>query len=157
MKIILQKDINAPAETVWNIVGRHFANVADWASSLDYSHPIDTDDIPAGVQAAQTAPVTGRKTPNPLGELIEILIYYSDNERKFTFTTFGLPRAISRMENTTTVVELAPNRSRVTFAIEAELRGLFRLVDPLLQRRFETSKRGPAGVIEDLKRVAEEG
>ena len=155
MKVILQKDINAPAETVWNIVGRQFANVADWASSLDYSHPIDADDIPAGVQVAQTAPVAGRKTPNPLGELIEILIYYSDDERTFTFTAFGLPRAVSRMDNTTTVVELAPNRSRVTFAIDGELRGLFKLIGPLLQRRFATSKRGPAGVIEDLKRVAE--
>lgn len=155
MKIYLQQNINAPAETVWQIVGQQFANVADWASSLEYSHAINPDDVPVGVQVALTAPVAGRVTPNPLGELIEILTHYSDDERTFTFTTFGLPSVIARMDNTTKVVELAQNQSRVTFEIEGELRGIFKLIEPLVQRRFATSKRGPAGVIEDLKHVAE--
>lgn len=156
MRVYLQQDINASAETVWKIVGQQFANVADWASSLDYSKAIDAEDVPAGVHVAQTAPVAGRTTPNPLGELVEILTHYSDDDRTFTFTTFGLPPIITRMDNTTTVVELAPNLSRVTFTIEGELRGPFKLIGPLLQRRFATSKRGPAGVIEDLKRFAED-
>lgn len=155
MKVYLQQDINASAETVWQIVGKQFANIADWASSLDYSHAITTEDVPTGVQVAPTAPVAGRVTPNPLGELTEILTHYSDDDRTFTFTGLGLPPMIAYMNNTTTVAELDSDHARVTFEIEGELRWIFKLLDPLFERRFATSKYGPAGVIKDLKRFVE--
>lgn len=154
MKLHLEQEINASADKVWNILGHQFADIAIW-SNLEYSRAITTDEVPDGFKAATDAPVPGRATPNPLGELIEVLTHYSDSDRQFTFLGLGLPPIISRAENTTTVIEKGENQCLVTFDIEMDLKSIFKIIDPLLKRRFATSKRGPAGVIEELRVYAE--
>lgn len=154
MKLHLEQEINASADKVWDILGHQFADIAVW-SNLDYSRAITADEVPAGFRVAPDAPVLGRATPNPLGELIEVLTHYSDTDRQFTFFGSGLPPIISRAENTTRVIEKGENHCLVTFDIEMDLRGIFKIFDSLMKRRFATSKRGPAGVIEELKVYAE--
>ncbi len=151
MNLHLKQEIKAPADKVWEILAHQFTDIANWTSSLEYSRAINSDELPEGVEVAATAPVPGRATPNPLGEIIEILVEYSEEDRMFTFLAFGLPPIISRMANTTRILEKGANRCLVTFDIEANFRGPFKLFSPILRRRILTSNAGPNGLLKDLK------
>ncbi len=155
MKLHLEQEINAQADKVWELLGPQFADISEWASGLEYSRSITQDEVPADYSVDPSAPILGRATPNPLGELREILIKYSDADKTFTFRGAGLPPMVSRATNTTKVTEIGTNKCLVTMDIQMDLRGPFKLFDPILRRRFATSPKGPAGVIQDLKAHSE--
>ena len=157
MELQIKQEINAPADRVWDIVGRQFATVDKWSRAVATSRTLTMGEIPAGLQPAPAAPVPGRATPNPFGELKEVLTAYSDDARTFTFVATGLPPIIRQAQNTTRVQALGPGKSLVTFDVKMVPWGIFKVIDPLLRRRFATSARGPAGVMQDLKAYAESG
>jgi len=106
---------------------------------------------------AKDAPVPGRVTPNPFGELIEVLTQYSEANKSFTFEVSGPAPIFSHTANHTKVTAQGTKQSLVTFDLQLTPKGLFKLFTPLLKKRFQTSKLGPAGMIMDLKALVENG
>ena len=155
MKIHLRAEIAAPADATWEVVGRRFAEIAEWSSAVETSRTIAVSEVPASFAVAPDAPVPGRGIPNPLGEVVEVLTQYSDDERTFTFEANGPAPIFSHTQNTTKVTSQGANSCLVTTDLVLSPRGVFKLIQPLLAKRFQTSGRGPAGVIKDLKQHME--
>jgi hypothetical protein len=155
MELQIKEVINAPADKVWQVLGHQFADIGNWSTNVATSRALDSSEVPSRFKVAPSAPVPGRATPNPLGELKEILTMYSDNDKTFTFEVDGLPPIISHSQNTTKIIEQGSKECVVTFDLTMEPKGVFKLMDPILRRRFATSQRGPAGLMSDLKQFVE--
>ena len=152
MDLHLEQEINAPADKVWEVLAHQFAEISNWSPRIKSSRAIDISEVPAGFKVAESAPVPGRVTPNPLGELTEVLTKYSEANKTFTFEVAGPAPLFSLTANAK-----GADRCLVTFDIFFLPKGIFRLFGPLLKRRFQTSPFGPAGVIKDLKVYVESG
>jgi len=157
MELQIKQEINAPAGKVWQILGHQFAEIGDWSSTVETSRVLHDSEVPANFKVAPSAPIPGRATPNPLGELKEILTMYSDAEMSFTFEIDGLPPIIRHSQNTTRVQELGPDKCVVTFDLQMVTKGIFKVMNPVLWRRLSTSQRGPMGLMQELKIYAETG
>jgi len=151
MEFQIKQEINASAEKVWDVLAHQFVEIAEWAPNIRSSRVINMSEIPEAFSVAESAPIPGRATPNPLGELIEVLTMYSEDDRSFTFDVTGPAPVFSHTQNTTKVIALDTNKCLVTFDLRLTPKGIFNLFSPILKRRFQTSKFGPAGMIEDLK------
>ncbi|MEM7028571.1 MAG: SRPBCC family protein [Chloroflexota bacterium] len=156
-KIHLEEEVNAPADEVWAVLAHRFAEIGDWAPNIEWSRAITQDQIPDGFVVAPSAPVPGRVTPNPLGDVSEVLTVYSEEERAFTFDADGLPAIVTHTTNSTRVTELDDGRSLVTFDVDMGLVRPFNVLAPLIEGRIQTSKAGPGGMIKDLKVYVESG
>ena len=155
MELQLTQEINAPAKKVWEVLAHQFAEISEWAPNIESSRAIEMSEVPTGFKVAENAPVPGRVTPNPLGELTEVITAYSEKKKSFTFEVAGPAPLFSHTANTTKVVEQGTDKSIVTFDLQLSPKGIFNLFSPLLKRRFQTSKFGPAGMIRDLKNYVE--
>ena len=155
MKFQIKQEINVSAEEVWDVLAHQFAEISEWAPNIQSSRAIEMSEVPEVFRVAEGAPVPGRVTPNPLGELIEVLTMYSEENKSFTFDVLGPRPVFSYTQNTTNVIPLDENKCLVTFDLILMPKGIFNLFSPILQRRFETSKFGPAGMIKDLKTYIE--
>jgi len=155
MELQLSQEINAPAEKVWEILAHQFAEISEWAPNIESSRIIEMSEVPANFKVAKEAPVSGRVTPNPLGDVTEVLTEYSEENKTFTFEAAGPAPIFSHGANTTRVVAQGTAKCLVTFDLRLTPIGIFNLFAPLLKRRFQTSKFGPAGVIQDLKTYVE--
>jgi len=81
MELQIKEEINAPAEKVWEILAHQFAEIGEWAPNIETSRAIEVSEVPAGFKVAADAPVPGRVTPNPLGDVTEILTEYSEENK----------------------------------------------------------------------------
>lgn len=155
MEIQLKQEINASAEKVWGVLAHQFAEISEWAPRIEASRVIDISEVPAGFKVAESAPVPGRVTPNPLGEVTEVLTKYSEANKTFTFEVAGPAPLFSLTANNTRVIAKGDDKCLVTFDLHLMPKGIFKLFEPILKRRFQTSARGPAGMIKDLKHYVE--
>ena len=155
MKLRLEKEINASADKVWGVLAHQFAEIGEWAPHIEYSRIIEDSEVPTHFKVADSAPVPGRATPNPLGEVTEVLTMYSENDKAFTFEADGPRPIFNHTQNTTHVIDQGADKCLVTFDLELMPKGVFKLFKPVLERRFKTSVFGPAGVINDLKDYVE--
>lgn len=151
MELQIKQEINASADKVWGVLGHRFAEIAEWAPRIEWSRVMVLSEVPNNLKVAKDAPVPGRVTPNPLGDILEVLTMYSNENKSFTFEANGPAPLFGHTQNTTKVVPLDANKCLVIFDLQLTPKGIFNLLTPLLKRRFQTSKFGPAGVIKDLK------
>ena len=155
MELQIKQEINASADKVWSVLAHQFAEISEWAPNIKSSRVIEMSEVPAEFKVAKDAPVPGRVTPNPLGDVTEVLSEYSEENKTFKFEAAGPAPIFSYGANTTRVVDQGTNRCLVTFDLQLTPNGIFNLFSPLLKRRFKTSKFGPAGLIRDLKDFVE--
>jgi len=155
MEFQIKQEINSSADKVWDVLAHQFAEISEWAPNIQSSRVISMSEIPQGFSVGKNTPIPGRATPNPLGELIEVLTMYSEDDRSFTFEVAGPAPVFSHTQNTTKVLALDGNKCLVTFDLRLAPKGIFNLFTPILKHRFQTSKFGPAGVIKDLKDYVE--
>lgn len=151
MEMQLKQEINSSADRIWEVLGGKFAEIADWAPRIKWSRAMKMSEVSNDFKVAESAPVPGRVTPNPLGDVYEVLTMFSDEDRSFTFEANGPAPLFSHVQNTTKITPLDATSCVVTFDLQLTPKGIFNLFAPLLKRRFQTSKFGPAGVIKDLK------
>jgi len=155
MEFQIQQEVNAPADKVWKVLAHQFAEISDGAPRIKSSRVIGKSEVPVEFKVAKDAPVPGRVTPNPLGELTEVLTKYSEANKTFTFEVAGPAPIFSHVANNTSVIEQGKDNCLVTFDIQMEPKGIFNLFSSILIRRLKTSKFGPAGMIKDLKQYVE--
>lgn len=147
-------DIAAPAEEVWDILGRQFAEIDIWSSTVTESVAVPFEEVPAHVTASTNSKVAGRTTTSKALEATEILIAYSDSGREFTFQAVKTPGFIVYARNHSTVTELGTGRSRVTFDIDMKLKGVM----SVLKGKFKKKLTKAMGQVQqDLKHYAETG
>ncbi len=151
MELQITQEINASAEKVWEILAHQFAEIGEWAPNVPSSRVVEMSEVPAEFKVAKDAPVPGRVVSNPLGDVTETLTEYSEENKTFKFEAAGPAPMFSHSNNTTRVVDQGTNKCMVTFDLQLQPKGVFKIFSPILKRRFETSKFGPAGVIQDLK------
>src|SRR5437016_2933065 len=93
--------VAAPAERVWDVIGRRFDHIGDWSTAILASPAIPTPltrppaaSAPASSMAAAgaNAPVAGRVCQTGIrlvGEITETLIAYDDANRTLTYQAAG--------------------------------------------------------------------
>jgi hypothetical protein len=126
----------APADAVWDVIGRRFDRIGEWATAIPASTGLPS---PAGtitVQAAPQlptgrliagAPVAGRVCTTGVRlvpRVTETLVAYHETNRTLTYEASGLPAFVITARNTWTVTPLDERRCRVTLRARFVTRGL---------------------------------
>jgi hypothetical protein len=128
--------ITAPAEQIWEVIGRRFDRIGDWATAIIHSTAIP--DAPAAADsalpiaaAATDAPVAGRVCQTGIRlvpQVTETLIAYDDANRTLTYQASGMPPFVTLARNTWTVTAIDAHRSRVSLRARFDTRGLLGLL-----------------------------
>lgn len=151
MHVRFTRDINAPAEVAWQILGPEFAQISEWASFVKTSRPITAAEAPSGMSIAYTAPVAGRETRTK-ATLQEFITAYDGDRRTLAFDAAGLPPIVTRGRNIQSVEATAGTTSRLVFDIEFNFKGPFEIFAPIVRKRMSVSL---VSVMDDLKTEAE--
>ena len=152
MNLLIETEIDAPAERVWYLLAHKFANIASWSSTVSASRELDRNEIAPHFDIAPSAPVAGRETTSKAGTFQEIIVEYSEADRMLLFDTDGLPGIFTTGTDRQQVTELGPGRSKVSFDVTMEARFPVSLVVPLLKRRM----RKTFSLVQDELRIASE-
>ena len=114
--------VDAPADAVWDVVGRRFDRIGDLATVIPASQA-----VPLPAIACPAAPVAGRVCRTGvtlLPQVTEMLVSYDEPGRSLTYEASGMPAFVTLARNTWTVVPLDERRSRVRLQARFEPRGL---------------------------------
>lgn len=152
MNLLIETEIDAPAERVWELLAHKFADIASWSSTVSASRELNPDEIAPRFDVAASAPVVGRETTSKAGTFQEIIVEYSEVDRMLFFDTDGLPRIMTTGTDRQRVTELGPGRSKVSFDVTMEARFPARLAMPLLKTRM----RKTFSLVQDELRIAAE-
>jgi hypothetical protein len=127
-----QITVEAPADAVWDLVGRRFDRIGEWATAIAASAPIaPTPSATAPTRSPAStvagAPVAGRVCRTGirlLPEVTETIVAYDDAARTLTYRASGLPAFVATARNTWTVTPVGEQRTRVTLQARFDTRGL---------------------------------
>ena len=127
-----QITVEAPAHAVWDLVGRRFDRIGDWATAIPASAAIAP--TPPGTAPTRSltstiagAPVAGRVCRTGirlLPQVTETIVAYDDAARTLTYQASGLPAFVVAARNTWTVAPLDERRTRITLQAQFDTRGL---------------------------------
>lgn len=145
MEFTKQITVNAPANTVWEIVGTNFNEISEWAS------PVLTSRANPDLEPGQNGRVCQVKGA---GQLVETITRYDDQGRKLSFTVEGekMPFFMKHVENTWSVRPQGHEQSVVQVNANITLSPLFNLLSGPLSKAL--GKQGEA-ILSDLKQFAE--
>ncbi len=158
MQVHIETEINAPAEAVWQILAHQFADMAVWTDTLVESRVVDLSELSEGITIATNAPVPARETTSSFApKAIEVIKEYSEEKMELTFEAANLPPILSKAANTQRVIAKGPNQCLVTFDLNIGLKGIFKLFEPILKRRFHSTMskvQGELKVYSETKQAA---
>lgn len=152
MNVSIETKINSTAEQVWQVLAHQFAEIDQWASVVQTSRPLSLSEVPENMTVSPQAPIPGRVTKTPLGELREVFIKFDEQQRTFTFESADRPFFAAGAKNTSSVTALNAETAKLAFEIQMEINGVFKLFQPLLRRRFMSTY---GKVQKDLKNYLE--
>lgn len=156
--------VNAPAEVVWEIVGRQFDRIGEWASAIPASTAIPTStQTPAAagaraVAAIGDAPVAGRvcrTSVRLVPQITERLVAYDDASRTLTYQAERQPRFLRAARNHWRVETVDERRTRISVHATVQPRGALGWLGYLLLRVQLT--RVAAQSLQDLQHYVEHG
>lgn len=151
MHVQFTKDIDAPADITWQILGPEFAQISDWADFVKTSTAVPASEAPDTMTISANAPVAGRETRTK-ATLREFITTYDDTRRTLTFDAAGLPPIVKRGRNVQSVEATGPETSRLVFNIDFDFKGPFEVLGPIMRKRMGDSL---VSVMDDLKAEAE--
>lgn len=152
VKLYTETVIEAPADRVWEIVGRQFDRIGDWATAIPASRPASISTCDATVPVAGRVCETGIR---PLPEVTETIVEYDDRGRTLTYEGAGLPAFVALARNRWEVIPIDGARTRLVVEATLETRGLLaRALGVPMRLHFEREGRRMAA---DLKHYAEHG
>jgi hypothetical protein len=124
--------VAAPAEAVWEMIGRRFDRIGEWATAIPASTALPPAPTPALSRSPLVgAPVAGRVCTTGvrlMPEVTETLVAYDDANRTLTYEGSGLPRFVTTARNTWTVTPLDERHCRVRLRARFDTRGLLGLL-----------------------------
>jgi hypothetical protein len=118
-----QFTVEAPADAVWDVIGRRFDRIGDWATAIPMSTAVGRSNdataatVPPAISGIVGAPVAGRVCQTGvrlLPQITETITAYDDAARSLTYQASGLPRFVITARNTWTVTPLDQHHTRVT-------------------------------------------
>lgn len=126
--------IAASADTVWEVIGRRFDHIGEWATAIAASAAL-LQTPPQGATGGRLAvasdaigaPFAGRVCQTGIRlvpEVTETLVAYDDSRRTLTYQGSGMPSFVSTARNTWTVTSVDERRSRVFLEAKFETHGL---------------------------------
>ena len=129
--------VESPADAVWEVVGRRFHRIGEWATAIPASTAIPA---PAGSGAGSSsaaqvqnapatlaAPVAGRvcQLGVPLlAQVEETLVAYDEANRTLTYEASGMPAFVATARSTWTVVPIDRRRTLVRIDARFDTRGV---------------------------------
>lgn len=135
--------VNAPADAVWQVVGRQFDRIGEWATAIKTSTAIPAatqtttaTDAPAAA-AMGTAPVAGRVCHTGVRlvpQITERLVAYDDTDRTLTYQAEQQPRFLKAARNHWRVEAIDERRSRISLHATVQPRGVLGWLGYLLLR-----------------------
>ncbi|NJO81758.1 MAG: SRPBCC family protein [Blastochloris sp.] len=144
--------VNAPVETLWQILAVDFAAVGDWTSTIAVSHPTPpTGEIIGG------ATIAGRVCSAPsFGRINELITRYDEQAKVFSYIAQagGLLAPANGLRNTWSLRAVGNHATEVTTHIEAMLPGYVAPLLPLLRWYIVWIANR---VLEELQHYAETG
>ncbi len=147
--------IDAPADTVWEVIAGRFDRIGDWAAAIPASAPAVADPRLVNVAAPIAARMcdTGIKA---LPRVTETIVGFDATNRTLTYqATAGVPAFITTARNTWTVTALSDTRCRVDITAELTTRGMLgRLARTVILARVLRDGRH---LLDDLKHYVETG
>jgi len=146
--------IAAPADRVWDVIGRQFDRIGDWATAVPSSTA-----LPHNQAVKLDTPVAGRVCHTGIRlvpQVTETLTAYDDPNRTLTYqATAGMPAFVTLARNTWTVTPLDAHRSRVSLRAQFDTRGLLGILGRwAILARTHRANRHLAG---DLRHYIETG
>lgn len=118
VKLSNETIIEASADRVWEIVGRQFARIGEWATAIPASRPSSR------AVGDADAPVAGRvcETGLPMFPHVEeTIISYDEAGRTLTYEAAGLPTFVGEARNQVEVTPVDEYRARVRFDAAREI------------------------------------
>jgi Polyketide cyclase / dehydrase and lipid transport len=145
--------IDAPADTVWEVVADQFDRIGDWATAI-----ADSAACPAGNPVAD-APVPGRVCHTGIAlvpEVTETIVAFDQPARTLVYeATAGMPAFVTRARNRWQVAAAGDARAQVSLAADLQVRGLL----GWLARWWLLVQVGRTGrhLLDDLRHYCEHG
>jgi len=140
--------INAPAEKVWNVYGRDFANVGFWATAV--SHSVANDQLPK----VNNSPVGGRLCQTIFGQISEEFTAYDDDKRSFSFKGVFVSKMFKSVVNTSELTSVDENTTEVKITPNIQLTFIGMLMYPMIRMNLSKSLNE---ILDDLKYYVENG
>jgi hypothetical protein len=156
--------VAAPADRVWDVIGRRFDRIGDWATAIPSSTALPRDHAAVGSRQQFAAidldaPVAGRVCHTGIRlvpQVTETLTAYDDTNRTLTYqASAGMPAFVTLARNTWTVTPLDPHRSRVSLRARFDTRGLLGLLGRWAI--LAQTRRASRHLAEDLRHYVETG
>jgi hypothetical protein len=149
--------IDAPADSVWDIIAHQFGAIGEWATAIPASTAIATPNArghePGLLRPAGRVCETGLRA---VPRVTETIVGYDETARTLTYeATAGLPTFVTLARNTWQVKPLSDGQAQVTYAGELIVRGA---LGALAKRRLLARvARDGQYLLDDLKHYAEHG
>ena len=148
MKFSKQIIVNAPAEKVWGVLGRDFANVGKWATLVAHSE-VNTE-----APVVNNSPVGGRLCNTSIGKISEEFTAYDDSKKTLSFKGVFDSKLFDSVVNSSEISSIDENTALVKITPEIKLSFLGSLMTPIIKIQL-----GKAidKILDDLKYYAENG
>jgi hypothetical protein len=144
--------IDAPASTVWQVLGERFMDIGDWAAPITSSCPVAEARPAVGVARACYVAGFG---PVKAGTIIERLTVFNREGMFFEYEALdGMPRFVARAVNRWSAHAIADGRCLVRIHATLTLRGPVALFGCLVKSQMQS---GGKRVAEELKYYVEQG
>ncbi|PRX53993.1 SRPBCC family protein [Flagellimonas meridianipacifica] len=145
MHILITKQVNAPAEKVWEVLWHNYNRSCDWASTVNHSEA--REDL--------TESLGGRKCHSSYGEVSEIIDYVNDDEMNLKYHLDGTPAMIKSGKANWKVNPTGTDTSEIVMNLDVELALIPRLlmtwmIKPKMHKDMNQT-------VEDLKHFVETG
>jgi len=151
MKISKSTNINAPAETIWSLIGTEFTDVGNWASGVYHSS------AKSGMSKVPSAPVAGRTCETSLGPFSEEIVAYSDSDMHIAYSVSGekMPGFMKSTVAEWSIRESPAGVCTATMTMTADIAQPFAfLMGWMIKKQFTTAV---IDAMDDLKVYAETG
>lgn len=148
MKFTKQITINASADQIWNIAGRDFAKIGDWATAVSSSTANDKLDSVNG------SVVGGRLCETAFGTASEEFTEYDDAKKTYSFKGVFDSKMFNNVTSSMAVTSIDDHSAKVEIIPALELTLLGVLMYPMI--RMQISKVTDE-VLDDLKYYVENG
>jgi len=148
MKFSKQITINASAEKVWSVLGRDFANIGVWATSVP--HSAANNEAPR----VNNSPVGGRVCNTDFGDVSEEFTSYDDDKKSLSFKGVFESKMFKSLISTNEVVSVDENTAEVKITPQVELTFIGTLMSPMIKMQLN---KAIDKILNDLKYYVENG